>query len=161
MTRLKSHGTVAASLALLLLATHVAAAAPSWRLPDLSGERIGPADFAGQWVVINYWATWCKPCREEMPELNALAASQERLVVLGVAWEDATVEDLQAFMKMVPVEYPVLRVDPFDPPADIEAPRALPVTVVYGPGGDEVKRFHGPVTGSDIERVIHGNGGGS
>lgn len=148
-----------ACLAVFMLVSAGTAATPSWRLPDLAGESVGPADFEGRWMVVNYWATWCKPCREEMPELNALARAHSDLAVLGVAWEDASVNDLQAFLEKVPVDYPVLRADPFDPPPAIEAPRVLPTTVIYGPAGEELKRFHGPVTRADIERVVHSDGG--
>lgn len=151
--------TGTACLAVFMLISAGVAAMPSWRLPDLAGESLGPADFEGRWVVVNYWATWCKPCREEMPELNALARANDNLAVLGVAWEDVTVDDLTGFLKKVPVDYPVLRADPFDPPPAIEAPRVLPTTVIFGPAGDEVRRFHGPVTRADIEQVVHGNGG--
>lgn len=143
----------AAWVAVLILAASGATATPAWRLPDLSGTPVGPADHAGDWVVVNYWATWCKPCLEEMPDLNALAAAGGQLVVLGVAWEDTSVENLKRFLEKVSVDYPVLRVDPFEPPAAMEAPRVLPTTVVYDPGGQEVERFHGPVTRADIERV--------
>lgn len=153
--------TRSAWLSVFLLVAVQAAGAPSWRLPDLNGEPIGPGDFAGDWVVVNYWATWCKPCREEMPELDALNGAGGGPVVLGVAWEDASVADLRRFLDNVSVGYPVVRVDPFDPPGSVAAPRVLPTTVVYGPEGAEVERFHGPVSRADIERVIQGDGGGS
>lgn len=151
----------AACVAVLLLAAMPVSAAPGWRLPDLSGELVGPADFEDRWVVVNYWATWCKPCREEMPALNALAGAHGNLAVLGVAWQDAPVAELERFLERVPVHYPVLRADPFEPPEALDPPRVLPTTVVYGPGGELARRFHGPVTRADIERIIQGDGGGS
>lgn len=56
-------------------------------------------------------------------------------MVPGVAWQDATVADLEVFLDNVPVGYPVLRADPFDPLGSVEAPRVLPMTGVTAPAG--------------------------
>ncbi len=112
----RSQALIAAAL---LLAAAGAAAMPGWQLPDLDGRATGPADYPGNWVVVNYWATWCKPCREEMPALDDLARANPGITVLGVAWEDTSAGELKAFLERVPVDYPVLRADPFDPPPDV------------------------------------------
>lgn len=137
-----------------LLSVAGAAAASGWRLPDLEGREVGPADYPGRWVVVNYWATWCKPCREEMPALDAIARGQDDVAVLGVAWEDTGPAELEAFLERVSVSYPVVQADPFDPPPGVEAPRVLPTTLVFGPDGALAKRFHGPVSRSDILHVV-------
>lgn len=147
--------TIAACL--LLLASEVAGAAPDWRLTDLRGRSVGPADFAGNWVVVNYWATWCKPCREEMPELDRIADRNDDVTVLGIAWEDTSPAELKRFLERFPVSYPILRADPFDPPPGVEAPRVLPTTLVFGPGGQLVERFHGPVSRTAIQAVVDRN----
>lgn len=138
----------------LLAAAGAPAAGPDWRLPDLEGRPTGPADFSGDWVVVNYWATWCKPCREEMPALDELARENDDVTVLGVAWEDTGIDELKQFLERVPVSYPVLSVDPFEPDPAIEPPRVLPTTLVFNPGGELAERFHGPVTRGDIQAVI-------
>jgi hypothetical protein len=81
--------------------------------------------------------------------------------VPGVAREEVTVADLEGFLDNVPVGRPVLRVDIFDSPETVEAPRVLPITVVYGPCGEQVVRFHGAVSRADVERVTQSEGGGS
>lgn len=127
---------------------------PGWRLPDLEGVNTGPADYPGNWIVVNYWATWCKPCREEMPALDELARANPDVTVLGVAWEDTSAEQLRQFLERVPVDYPVLRADPFDPPPDVEKPRVLPTTLIFSPDGTLARRFHGPVSRADIQGVV-------
>ena len=139
---------------LILLACGMAGAVPDWRLTDLQGRSIGPADFAGEWVVVNYWATWCKPCREEMPVLDGIASRNDHVTVLGIAWEDTRPVELERFLERLPVSYPILRADPFDPPPDVEAPRVLPMTLVFGPDGQLVERFQGPVSHSDIQSIV-------
>lgn len=131
-----------------------AALAGGWQLSSLDGDRISLSDYSGQWVVLNYWATWCKPCREEMPELDRLDRRRDDVTVLGVAWEDTSTERIGAFLDKHPVGYPVLLADPFQPPAGMEPPRVLPTTIVYAPDGSEAKRLHGPVTRTLIEEVI-------
>ncbi|MGL6290790.1 MAG: TlpA family protein disulfide reductase, partial [Silanimonas sp.] len=62
----------------------------------------------GQWVVVNFWATWCAPCLKEIPDLNALDAKREDLLVVGLAYEDITPEAMRAFYgEKVKPEYPV------------------------------------------------------
>ena len=57
-------------------------------LARLGGGEVSLSDFLGQWVVVNYWATWCAPCIKEMPELSALHEENKNMVVLGLAFED-------------------------------------------------------------------------
>ncbi|MGD9021899.1 MAG: TlpA disulfide reductase family protein, partial [Lysobacterales bacterium] len=52
-------------------------------LPQLHGDQVRLADLRQQWVVLNYWATWCAPCRKEIPDLTELHSSREDIVVLG------------------------------------------------------------------------------
>jgi len=146
---------------LLVLASGVADAVPEWRLTDLQGRSIGPADFAGDWVVVNYWATWCKPCREEMPALDEIANRNDHVTVLGIAWEDTSTAALERFLDRFPVSYPILRADPYDPPPNVEAPRVLPMTLVFAPDGQLARRFHGPVSRGDIQSVVDGERSGT
>lgn len=131
-----------------------AALASGWQADSLEGETVTLGNYTGQWVVLNYWATWCKPCREEMPELDRLDRERADLAVIGIAWEDTGAAELRAFLDAAPVGYPIVPADPFDPPAGLEPPRVLPTTVVFAPDGAEVERLYGPVTGRLIEELI-------
>lgn len=91
-------------------ALRAGAAAPLFRLPSLAGAQVELAAFRGQLVVVNFWATWCPPCVEELPSLEKLhrALGPEGLVVLGVsADEDEAV--LRRFVSEHGVTFPVLR----------------------------------------------------
>lgn len=132
---------------------------PSLKMPTVDGGSYDLAAHRGQWVVVNFWATWCSPCLKEMPELSALHAMREHVKVVGLAYDDIEPAELKAFMKQHPVAYPVVQVDTFDPPADFATPRGLPTTYLIAPDGKVAKQFLGPVTAREIEAAITAAGG--
>ncbi len=80
---------------LLVFIAALFAAVPSvaeivdFMLPDLEGKPVSLSDFRGKWVIVNYWATWCPPCLDEIPELVSLHDdNRDKLVVLGVDYEE-------------------------------------------------------------------------
>ena len=128
---------------------------PGLVVDTLDHGRFDLAAKRGQWVVVNFWATWCAPCLKEIPDLNALDARREDLEVIGLAFEEITPEAMRAFyVEKVKPEYPVAIVDVFNPPADFDVPRGLPFTILIQPGGAVGHTFLGPVTGADIESKI-------
>lgn len=138
-----------------------AKASPSLRVTTIDGKTFDLADQRGKWTVVNFWATWCGPCLEEMPELSALDAMREHIVVVGLAYEDTTVEEMRAFLEKRPVVYPIALLDVYNPPADFDPPRGLPMTVLIGPDGKVTKTITGPVTAHDLEAAIAAAGGPS
>ena len=133
--------------------------------PAFTGTAVdgAPYDLAthrGKWVVVNFWATWCRPCLEEMPELSALHTMRETIEVVGLAYEDISLADMQAFLQERPVSYPVVILDPFAPPGDFATPRGLPMTYLIDPQGRVAQRFLGPVTAQDIELAVAAAGQG-
>lgn len=133
-------------------------------IPVLQVKTLDGADYAlathrGKWVVVNFWATWCKPCVKEMPELSALDAMREHVEVIGLAYDDSDPKDIQAFLRQHPVSYPIAIVDTFDPPKSFATPRGLPTTYLIAPNGKLAKKFMGPVTAGDIESAIAAAGG--
>lgn len=135
------------------------AANPSLDIATVDGARFSLAQHRGQWVVVNVWATWCSPCLKEMPELSALHAMREHITVVGLAYEDITAADMQAFLREHPVTYPIAIIDMAAPPADFETPKGLPVTYLIAPDGRVVQRFMGPVTAAELESAIAAEGG--
>ncbi|MCK7594324.1 TlpA family protein disulfide reductase [Pseudomarimonas salicorniae] len=119
---------------------------------ELSAQR-------GKWVLVNFWATWCAPCLKEMPELDEFDREREDAVVIGLAFEETSAEDLRAFLKVRPVSYPIALVDVYAPPEGWVVPRGLPLSVLIAPDGSEVKRFMGPVTAKEIEQAMVPAGG--
>jgi peroxiredoxin len=85
--------------------------APDFELPDLGDKTMRLSDFRGKVVFLNFWATWCKPCREEMPSMEVLYKNFERdgLVVLAVSIDRVTTKkDIPPFVKSLSLTFPVL-----------------------------------------------------
>lgn len=141
---------------LVFAGTQVQAQAPlEFELEDLSGEVHTLSQYRdSQWVVVNYWATWCAPCRKEIPDLSKLHDARDDVTVLGLAFEDISVEMFEAFLEDYPASYPILMVDTFNPPEAFGAPRALPTTHLLNPQGQPVETWLGPVTSEMITARI-------
>lgn len=127
-------------------------------LAQLGGGEMSLSDYRGEWVVINYWATWCAPCRKEIPELSMLHDERADLTVLGLAYEELEDEDFFEFLKDFEVTYPILKVDVYEPPEPFGAPKVLPTTIILDPQGRAVKAFLGPVTRESIEAFVDSAG---
>lgn len=123
-------------------------------LQRLHGGEVRLSEFRGKWIVLNYWATWCAPCRKEIPELSELNDARDDIVVLGLAFEDTDIENFDEFLKEFHPGYPLLLVDVYAPPEPFGTPRVLPTTIILNPEGYPVKTFLGPVTREDIESFI-------
>jgi thiol-disulfide isomerase/thioredoxin len=121
---------------------------------QMGGGEVAQSDNSGQWVVVNYWATWCTPCLKEIPDLSELNRERSDLTVLGLAFEDLEDSDFDGFLEDFDVSYPILKVDVYEPPEPFGAPRVLPTTIILDKEGRAVKAFLGPVTRSAIEGYI-------
>ncbi len=143
------------------LADEDAAPAPvSFELERLDGGTLAIEDLRGQWVVLNYWATWCAPCRKEIPDLSELHERADHISVVGLAYEETEPDEFRAFLAELSPSYPNLLVNVFSPPEPFGAPRALPTSILLDPRGVPVKTFVGPVTSAEIEAVVDAAAGG-
>jgi thiol-disulfide isomerase/thioredoxin len=82
---------------------------PPFLLNDLDGAVISTASWHGKVVLLNFWATWCPPCRDEIPELIALSKRfKDRLQIVGVSMDDGPPEDVNRFAKEMGIDYPIV-----------------------------------------------------
>ena len=128
-----------------------------FKLQQLHGDEVSLSEFRPKWVVLNYWATWCSPCRKEIPDLSALHEARDDIIVLGLAFEDTDIENFDEFLEEFHPSYSILLVDVYAPPEPFGAPRVLPTTIILNPEGYPVKTFLGPVTREHIESFIDAN----
>jgi thiol-disulfide isomerase/thioredoxin len=127
---------------------------PALSVETLDGGRFDLADHRGEWVVVNFWATWCPPCVKEIPDLSDFDARRNDARVVGLAFEEIEEAGLRAFLEKHPAGYPIAHVDPYSPLADFPAPRGLPMTYLIDPEGRVARKFLGPVTGKDLDAAI-------
>ena len=133
-------------------------AVPAIRLPALDGATVElPAAYAGRPVLVNLWASWCGPCIEEMPELDRFAAAQgpNGTQVVGIALDDPAA--VEAFLKRVPVRYPILldEAGPRDAGVQLGNPKGvLPYTALISADGRLIKQKIGPFQHGEIDNWV-------
>ncbi|RKX34106.1 MAG: TlpA family protein disulfide reductase [Verrucomicrobia bacterium] len=128
---------------------------PSWELTDLQGHPVRSADFEGKVVLLDFWATWCPPCRKEIPGFIEL---QERygeagLVVVGVSLDEGGAAVVAPFVSKEGINYPVVMGDS----TIVEAfggIASIPTTFVINRDGQIVERHVGYVSQNRFEKSI-------
>jgi cytochrome c biogenesis protein CcmG/thiol:disulfide interchange protein DsbE len=124
-------------------------------LKDLNSKKVNLSDFRGKVVLLNFFATWCPPCRLEIPELEKIYQKNKMkgLVVLGVSLDsDVLPTKLKNFVKDMKITYPVLIGNP--EVADDFQISAVPITLVITKEGKTQKRFDGLVPIDHLENAL-------
>lgn len=134
----------------------VAAQPADFTLPDLDGQPHTLSDYRGKWVVVNYWATWCPPCLEELPELEVFHRTHpERAVVLGVNMESIGDRALRAFVARQALSFPILVAGESPALNRLVGPvPGLPTTYLVAPSGEPVARQVGQITAAGVKEFI-------
>jgi thiol-disulfide isomerase/thioredoxin len=118
---------------------------------DQHGQKVPATRVEGQWLVVNYWADWCPPCRKEVPELNLLAEQQKNqgVEVFAVNYDGLQGEDLQNAIREFDFRFTVLTEDPA---ARLKLPRSdgLPVTFIVDPQGRLREQLLGEQTAAGL-----------
>jgi peroxiredoxin len=129
--------------------------APDFALQSLDGKTIHLSDFRGKAVLLNFWATWCQPCKIEMPWFADLQKQYgpEGLQVIGVAMDEASPEDIGKFAKDLGVNYPVL-VGKEEVGVAYGGVQFLPATFYIGRDGKIVDKVFGLKGRGEIESAI-------
>jgi len=139
-------------LCVTLLLVLVACSKPDYL--DLEGNPGNFDALRGKWILINYWAIWCKPCRKEIPELNLLSMQQtDTVVVFGVNFDNLDLDELVHQTETLGIEFAVLREDPAGL-LGYQRPDVLPTTYLFDPSGKLVRNMQGPQTQESIISVI-------
>ncbi len=118
-------------------------ALPEAALLSMTDEEASLAAYNGQWVVLNFWATWCAPCRAEMPSLDRLQAAMPELAVVPVATGRNPPEAIARFWEEAAITHLVTLRDPKSLLARQIGVAGLPVTLILNPEGQEVGRLIG------------------
>ena len=141
-------------LLFIVLAALISLQAQAFTLVDSKGKTHSLAQYKGKWVLVNFWATWCPPCLEEIPDLVALHENKKnKLVVLGVAMDYKDQKQVLQFADQMMVSYPVILGDQ-KIAAQIGAIPGLPTTYLYNPEGKMVAYNVGALTRAAVERYI-------
>lgn len=125
--------------------------APDFTLKSRQGENLRLEDFRGEVVMLNFWASWCGPCRQEMPLMDDIYSKYKDLgfTVLAVN-VDENAEDAHRFLAKVPVSYPILY-DPESQVSELYSVQAMPTTVMIDRDGNARFLHHGYQAGYEDE----------
>jgi len=134
---------------LLLITANVAA--ENFAFKDMQGKQQRLSDYKGKWVLVNFWATWCPPCLEEIPDLVDMHDAKE-LVVIGVVMSSSA-DSVAAFAKQLDISYPIV-IGTDKIVAQIGKVEALPTSYLYDPTGKLVSYQAGIVTREAIQNYI-------
>ena len=126
-------------------------------LPDENGTPQALNQWQGKTIVLNFWATWCPPCREEMPELSALNTEYQdkNVIVIGIALDD--VKLIKTFTEEHQISYPLLAAE--DTGANLafqlgNNKSALPYTVIIKPDGTIAQTYFGRISKALLEQAL-------
>jgi peroxiredoxin len=149
-----SAGLVAATIGLSAGTAWADERAQDFTLRDMNGAEVVLSSFQGKVVVISFWATWCGPCKEEMPHLFKMyqELGDRGLVVLSVSTDDArSVSKVKPFIQKMGYSFPVLLDKESTVISSYNPAKTLPYTVIVGRDGTIARRTSGYTPGDEGE----------
>ncbi|WP_237758259.1 TlpA family protein disulfide reductase [Legionella londiniensis] len=123
-------------------------------LHDLQNNKISFSSLQGKWVFLNYWASWCQPCIDEIPELNRFYNKHKhKVVIFGVNYDALPIEEQRLLVRQYDLAYPSLS---HDPAASLNLGdiRGVPMTFVFNPEGQLAHTLTGGQTSKTLSRII-------
>ena len=139
----------------LLSVPTISDAANNFVLKDMAGKKHTLSEYKGKWVIVNYWATWCPPCLEEVPDLVALYDSRKNkdVVILGVAFDYQSAKEVTDYVSDMLISYPIVLGDD-DVMKQIGFSDVLPTSYIYNPRGELIKTKRGLVTKQYLDSLL-------
>ncbi|HEY9100260.1 MAG TPA: TlpA disulfide reductase family protein [Thiobacillus sp.] len=143
-------GLVLAMMTLVVMSAQAA----DFKVTDTNGKSHSLSGYKGKWVLVNYWATWCPPCLEEIPDLIALHETKKNnLVVIGIAMDYKSSKQVTDFAEGLLVTYPIVLGTP-KIVNQIGPMQGLPTTYLFNPEGKMVAQQVGALTREAVETYI-------
>jgi thiol-disulfide isomerase/thioredoxin len=138
-----------------VIATGQSNKAPALTLKDVRGRNLRLSDYKGKVVLLNFWATWCPPCRSEMPDLIKMQHEYRRkgLQVIGVTYPPQEIEEVRQFIREFGVNYPVA-LGTKEIKTLFDESETLPVTIVIDRQGNIRERIEGILLAEEFEQKI-------
>ena len=147
-----SHGAVTQEFSVVPSTVHFTA--PEITLDSLNGQTVSLTDYRQQVVLVNNWATWCPPCKLEMPTLQAYfdKHSQQGFMLVGIEAGDS-IEDVTSFVDQYKLTFPIL-LDPNEKALVAFKNDSLPSSYVIDRSGDVVLAWTGPISQEMLEKYV-------
>ena len=135
----------------------MASSAWAFSFTDTKGQTQSLDAYKGKWVLVNFWATWCPPCLEEIPDLISLhdKYSKTKLVVIGIAMDYRDPKQVTEFADSMFISYPIV-LGNAKIASQIGQVQGLPTTYLYNPEGKIVAYQVGALTKAAVESYING-----
>ena len=122
----------------------------------LDGTAHDLTEYRGQWLIINFWAEWCAPCREEVPQLNQLFknASALNLSIIGISYDPLENKEISRIVSLWGIEYPIVASVPM-PIFPFKLPKSLPGNYILNPNGELVARLSGKQSVQSLTKLLN------
>lgn len=124
-------------------------------LHNINGEQIPLSSLSGKWVYINYWASWCQPCLEEIPELNRFYEQHKDdkdFAMFAVNYDSLPIAQQEILIQKLGIQYPALKYDPRSL-LNLGHINGVPVTFVFNPQGELSDTLYGSQTARSLYKV--------
>lgn len=154
LKKLKHIINIKLSIAFIFLILLVGCRHHNSGLVETTDGIIDLKDSPGKWLVINYWAHWCSPCLEELPELNAFHHKhKKKVLVIGVNFDHMPFNKIKSFQEKYSINFPMAKDFPIEKYGVKDVPN-LPMTFIIAPNGTFKGTLFGPQTQKTLEKAL-------